>query len=335
MVGLSGWAYYNKHVIAGSIAGAQTDYQKKVIVHYGSGADSGENVYCNNHCKTDFGDLRIILADSTHLDIHIESQVNSDYAIVWFEVDAIPADPDTKTIYVCYGKADATTTSNGTNTFLLFDDFSSDTTGNYTKAGTVTYDAVNDWVVLGLDTEVVEQSRSRMFQGNFSNYAARAKVNFVGTYHAPYSQGGISVCKSGTTSGYEGCIIDGTLIANKLRMTEDEATELASVAFTATRSVWYRMEFACMASVQKYKNWLATNSEPAAYDLSATDASKNAGGAGFFAYSKQIYCDELAVRKYVDPEPAHGAWSGETARIKGSSLPSTMMTLLNNKIFFS
>ena len=41
------WSYRKSHVI-NSAAGAGTDYQVKIVVHYGSGADSGENVYLNS-----------------------------------------------------------------------------------------------------------------------------------------------------------------------------------------------------------------------------------------------------------------------------------------------
>jgi len=48
--------------------------------------------------------------------------ISSSQLIVWVKIDNIPASGG-KTIYIYYGKSDATTTSNGTNTFLVWDDF--------------------------------------------------------------------------------------------------------------------------------------------------------------------------------------------------------------------
>jgi len=121
---LAGWLYRKQHVIEGSSAGAVTDYQIRIVVHYGVGTDSGEDVYLNEHCRTDFGDVRFTDSDGiTELPYWMEEKVDGDYAIFWVKVPSIPASPDTATIYIYYGKSDATTTSNGEATFQFFDDF--------------------------------------------------------------------------------------------------------------------------------------------------------------------------------------------------------------------
>lgn len=124
---LSGWSYRRSHVIIGSTAGAVTDYQIRITVHYGGGTDSGENVYLSGKCRSDFGDIRFTSADGvTLLSYWMETYVASNYAAFWVKVPSIPASPSSTTIYIYYGKADATTTSNGANTFLSFRDLSSD-----------------------------------------------------------------------------------------------------------------------------------------------------------------------------------------------------------------
>lgn len=51
------WRYRKSHIINPS-TGAGTNYQTKRKLHYGSGVDSGEDVYLNGHSRTDFGDVR-------------------------------------------------------------------------------------------------------------------------------------------------------------------------------------------------------------------------------------------------------------------------------------
>ena len=124
---LGGWQYRKSHVIEGSPAGAVADYQVRIITHYGSGSDSGEHVYLNEHARADFGDVRFTGSDGeTLLDDWIEELVEGDYAVFWVEVPSIPASPDTAMIYIYYGKGDATSISDGDATFEFFDDFSSD-----------------------------------------------------------------------------------------------------------------------------------------------------------------------------------------------------------------
>jgi len=109
MPGLTGWYHHKSHTITGSAAGAQTNYQVGVKVYYGPGTDGTEvvggttfgKVYCDSRCKTDFGDIRFTRSDgATLLDYWIEEQVDSNYAIIWIEVDSIPASPSTVDIFV-------------------------------------------------------------------------------------------------------------------------------------------------------------------------------------------------------------------------------------------
>ena len=122
MTWLTSWNYRKSHVI-NYAAGAGTLYQKQVTVHYGSGTDGDDDVYLNSHSRTDFGDVRFTDDDgSTLLDYWMEEKVDSDYSIFWVKV-ADDLSTVAVTVYVYYGKADATTISNGTDTFLQFDHF--------------------------------------------------------------------------------------------------------------------------------------------------------------------------------------------------------------------
>ena len=118
---LAGWQYRKSHVINSAI-GAGTNYQVMITVHYGSGADSGGDVFCNGHSRTDFGDVRFTATDgSTLLSYWMQSFVAGNNAVFWVKItDDLSS--QARTVYVYYGKSDAITTSNGDNTFILFQD---------------------------------------------------------------------------------------------------------------------------------------------------------------------------------------------------------------------
>ncbi|MEM3551734.1 MAG: DUF2341 domain-containing protein, partial [Candidatus Bathyarchaeia archaeon] len=105
------WQYRKSHVI-NSASGARTDYQVRIKVHYGSGTDSGEDVYLNGKCRADFGDVRFTDDDGiTLLNYWMEEKVDGDYAVFWVKVaDDLSVNP--ATIYIYYGNPSATTTSN-------------------------------------------------------------------------------------------------------------------------------------------------------------------------------------------------------------------------------
>jgi hypothetical protein len=139
---LSGWTYRKSHVI-NPASGAGTNYQVKITVHYGSGTDSGGDVYLNGKCRTDFGDIRFTKSDGeTLLDYWMEIKVDGDNAVFWVEVaDDLSYTP--QTIYVYYGNPSATTTSSDVDTFIRVIDGSQPVKGAWPLdegSGTTAYD---------------------------------------------------------------------------------------------------------------------------------------------------------------------------------------------------
>lgn len=113
---LSGWQYRKSNTI-NYASGAGTNYQIKYIIHYSSGTDNGNEMYCSSYCKTDFGDIRFTTVDgSTQLSYFLETKTDSDNATFWVK---ITSDLSTApvTIYVYFGKNDATSNSNENDVF--------------------------------------------------------------------------------------------------------------------------------------------------------------------------------------------------------------------------
>lgn len=107
-----------------------TNYQLPVDVNYGAGGDSGLSVYCHSLCDTDFDDIRFTKADGdTELDYWLEEYTGSGDATFWVEFHSI-LPTATNYFYMYYGKIGDTTTSNGVNTFIKFDDFERGSNGD-------------------------------------------------------------------------------------------------------------------------------------------------------------------------------------------------------------
>ena len=121
---LTGWSCRKSHTIDPA-TGAGQDYQIRVVVHFGSGTDDGENVYLLGWPKTDFGDVRFTDNNGvTLLKYWIEKKVDGDYAVMWVKVnDDLGVYP--VKIYIYY-YADEIAEDNGVATFIFFDDFEVD-----------------------------------------------------------------------------------------------------------------------------------------------------------------------------------------------------------------
>lgn len=118
------WAY--SRVL--TIVNPHNSYQMKMTI----GKSQGGEINCNGHCKNDFSDIRFINPDNnSQLSYWIENYSNGNQATFWVKLpSAIESHP---TIVIYYGNTAATSTSDGEATFWWFDDFQTDTTGEWTK----------------------------------------------------------------------------------------------------------------------------------------------------------------------------------------------------------
>ncbi|RLI53783.1 MAG: hypothetical protein DRP09_14830 [Candidatus Thorarchaeota archaeon] len=274
-------------------------------------SDSGEDVYLNGHCRTDFGDVRFTDDDGTTLlDYWVEEKVDGNYAVFWVEV-ADDLSSTSATIYIYYGKSDATTTSNGDDTFPFFDDFDSDTSGDYTQdSGTWTWETSNSWLKASGDgANLLHHSTYLMETG----YALRLKQKFD-SIDTNANNNGAVFGFSDTNNFYMGRQVgdqdyfdtEGVQFYKKVSASW---TKLANTSSTSVADQWYWLE----------NKWLsATHVKVLVNDVEKLDITSGleswtSGKIGIRAYlsTHTAYFDVLLVRKCVDPEPSHGSWGTE------------------------
>jgi len=317
MAWLSGWPYRKSHEIQGSTAGAQTDYQVRVVVHYGAGADSGEDVYLNGKCRTDFGDIRFTDSDeTTELDYWMEEYVDSDYAVFWVKIPSIPASPDTATIYIYYGKADATTTSNGFNTFPdLFDDFDDNSfdTSRWDEVDVGTGDAIEQNQRMELyvpaDTDCAQIVTKNAI--NIQNRLIEVYLN-----NTVISEVGLVLSLTKPTGGwfaepnwYMGRLYRSTL-TNKFRF-ERKVDGSHTLLYGGSPISWSeKVQFRITnTTIKGFEQTTQRFSET--YQLSSYNCYIGIKSRGLSGYLGTDWVDNILIRKYVDPEPSHGAWGTE------------------------
>jgi len=306
---LSGWTYRKSHII-NSATGAGTNYQVKVKVYYGSGTSSGENVYLGSKCRTDFGDVRFTDDDQTTLlDYWMQEKVDSNYAIFWVEV----ADDlgTAGTIYIYYGKSVATTTSSGVNTFDFFDDFndnSIDTTKWQTFNGTwsETTDVMRQTSTATQDPKKCIAKSAPT--GN--NYAFRAKVR-VDSGTNTDERGGVSI-KNNTTDGYAyNYVFHNHSTKNQVQFLNDMVAWGTAYTYSWVFGTWYWFEITTYGGSNVYgRCWTITATEPS-FNSQAWTGRTGYPALNGGSFNGTHSFDDAFMRKYVSPEPSHGAWGSE------------------------
>ena len=330
-----GWDYRKSHTINGSPVGLLSDYAIRIVVHYGSGIDSGEDVYLENNCRTDFGDVRFSRSDgSTQLDYWIEERTDGDNAIFWVEVNSIPASPGSATIYIYYGNSTATTTSNGNNTFDWFDDFESDSSTDYDIGRHTTiwhglgaynlyYDPVNRRVAYDTGDNFTGGWMVRSSNLSIQNFAAKVTFGVTGFYPSNTTNG-ILGRWTGNSAFYSFYVAGGVYTAPALA--RDARTTIIASPPTNTYHPFGGTPHT--AELRIYGNSLTgiyNEGEADEVILTATDSTHaGAGQVEVIIGQSTGWFDFFFVRKYVDPEPSHGSWGGEEGipayfRVTGSA----------------
>ena len=301
------WAYSKSHVV-GYAAGAGTNYQKRVVVHFGSGTDGGEDVYCSSHCKTDFGDVRFTSSDGASLlDYWLESKVDGDYAVFWVEV-ADSLESAAKTIYVYYGNAPASTTSDGDSTFLFFDHFpgSSIDTAKW-NGGTVDTAVASSIMSHSKASGVYSWLTTVNSFGPAVRYRAYGQVYQVGGPSSEHRFGMLNGVTNteGAFIWYNSNVTKFKKIAAKSGVSTNTDMAQALDVNWHIFQVLYASSASCKFQIDANAvEEITTNCPSVAIPICSTVYSNNATEA----ISK---FDWVFISKYVSPEPAHGAWGSE------------------------
>jgi len=313
---LSGWNYRKSHVIVGSTAGAQTNYQVKVIVHKGSGSDSGADVYTNNHCLDDFGDVRFTKDDKiTQMDYWMESKVDADNAVFWVEIPSIPANPDTVTIYIYYGKASTATTSNGPNTFTLFDDFEDGSfdTGKWVKTeengGTVTESGGKLSLTCGA---VANQEASVRSISTYLYKALRFRAKYPTGVYRSYQDIGYNGSTDLETiaNGLWGLVWDGD--NGQFRTAKAGTSTATSLVIGKGTTYTYEITWKNgQGKLLRSDSVLATHTTNIMTTACYATGSNWTHGTVAPASGHTIEIEWMLVREWVDPEPSHSTWGSE------------------------
>ena len=300
------WNYRKSHIINGS-AGAGTLYQIRIVAHKTTGSDNGTDVYLGNNVNNDFGDVRFTAGDGTTvLDYWLEtgSLVSGTQAAFWVEVSADLG--SNQTIYLYYGNGSATTTSNGVNTFILFDDFTGSSLdgSKWTKynGGTPSFGSG----LMTVSANSADPGKIVATGGGLTanNNAIVARVERTGGTHDDERFGvGVRTTNGSPAQGYNYALrtLTGT---NQTWFLDDGVAWYGGTYGTWSLSTYYILEV-CHdgTNVRGRTNYTTWNTQGLAGRTGTTYLALNIG-----SWDAITVWDWAFIRKCIAIEPTHSTW---------------------------
>lgn len=309
------WGYYKTQIING-LASQPFGYPITITAHYGSGSDSGENVYLNSLSKPDFSDVRFTSSDGiTELSYWIQSVSPSNVAT--FKVN-VPNSPEPQTeIRLYYGNSLATSQSNINNVYIFGDDFRTETSLDTAK-----------WNTLGSPSLAFDSTNGlRLTSVNSpAAIATKTMIDFSQRLRVGYEWGEIT---STSWGGDIGLNTELTLPqyqhANHLREAIDPANAFGKKISGAYTELYansaYSLGSLTSSEIQtnggSYIRLLKDN----------TEVYKDTTNGGLNLASSYIMFESFAsgsnpvtmqltyiyIGNIADPEPTYGTWGQETS----------------------
>lgn len=310
---LSGWNY-RKSITLSRASGAVTNYQMKLLVGESSGA-TGEDVDCGGFCLSSFNDLRFTTSDGTTLlDYWIESITGTtpnQLATIWIEFDSIGT--SATTFYMYYGNANASAYSNGSNTFIAFDDFEDDTVGQIPS----------DWV----EDENPANGSFLTISGGYSGKGAEGTCSAtVYSAKGPTISPGTQSCIEARVkfvgdgefrlSGYIAGFRRETQAANFQYLTNDSPYWIDSGV--AEDANWHKLKI-MIYDTNKVDYWLDSNSWTNKNIYGSSQSWTYYGVR--FQQTGTVDVDEIFVRNYRATEPTWGTWGAVESKRQDFIVP--------------
>lgn len=341
---LKGWQKKKPINISVSSGSTEKDYQVPINVTY------------DDDMQPDFDDLRFVNgSENVELDYWIENKSDSEWAYVWVKVDQ-NITTENYTIYVYYNNPDVSTTSNGENTFLFFEDFDAGL-GKWTNFGDPSPETFqnsgfhDNW---GYSTKGDSTYPSGSYSSRYSNQLidiskgiiieSRHKEGDGLTDDWQYMTLGIGKLQSGYNDGDVSPSTIGEVYFDYITSGADYPEDYQKVIQYHHHSYDNPGPTYCLNESNDFQwhrytikyNPSTTN---ATYYQDGTFKCTNSSGArpydtlpiilGGRDHADQQFLDWVLARKYADPEPTYDFGAEEDANNQVPSNPQ-LLGILNN-----
>lgn len=302
---------------------ALDDYQVWLQLTRASGTDTGSRYYLDTDVLATFADIRFTDQDGNLLNHWIEAVSGSD-CYVWVKIPSLPCK-----VFLYYGNAAAPDISNGTNTFILFDDFERGVNGDpIGGAWTVELGAVT------ISTDhAYGGTRSAKFAG--AGVFARARIDFPAASNSYniriryWKETAVTSCYYLIHSNGVSCITTRATTAEDLYY-KNAADAWVDTTKNTVADAWRLHEFLNIDFAAQTWKWY----EEGVLVISAPQMRPSAEATNQIMYANfdptaghDIYIDNLIVRKWNVTEPVTGIAQQREIQALPTTLYPMMLTV--------
>jgi len=306
---LSGYGYRKKITISSS--SELTDYQLKFTVNRSTGTDSGFVVYIGTNCKDDYSDVRFTNSSDELLSYWIESS-DASSATIWVEADSLPS--GNTTMYLYYDNSSAVSVSNGTNTFIVFDDFSgaSLNTAIWNRHTNGTTTATQSGGKLTLTTAAGNSNWQSIRSKTTVSYNTSMRVKI--SQGAAQYQGWVGGSQTFDGYGYPTTAYYVMWIAGGYSTPSSLNTNVGTTTISSPGTTEYTYDIhggQNNQAVIRNGSSLGTRTDA----LTNTSYTVHVGMVSAYNAGYSLILDFLLVRKYTATEPTISSWGSEESRL--------------------
>lgn len=298
---LIGWRYRKLKSVIGTTAGAQINYQLKITVHKSIGIDTNTDIYLGSNVRNDFGDIRFTKSDGiTILNYWIETLTSGISASIWVNIPSIPISPGTTLIYIYYDNPSATSLSNGSNTFMFFDDFS----GNLSKWTVLAGSNIS--IINGVMDIPAQPNEGITFENtlNTNNYSLELIAKWISNSSGQGSRIQISFAYISTNTSIRMRTINTSIQCDYSVL--GAYTNIGQIGvYNAVDGAYHSWQFIKLGSSNQFMIFIDGNKIGATQVLPAAFNTTTNIGVSTFNSHDQV--DNIKVRSYSNPEPTFGA----------------------------
>jgi len=224
-----------------------------------------------------------------------------EYAVFWVKIED-SLESSSQTIYVYYGKADATTTSSGVDVFIFFDDFS------------VPIDWTNKWQSNNNGKYNVDAGRLKI-AGDASNQPICTKNNYIDVCVSVQMRN--SLLNKQSLFAFEQ-VAKGITSKDLLYISADQN----KIQYYLNGNLTDTNVIINLESYYHHKYYIPAsgNATLFLYDFLGAQVGTKTGTPAYRTIYPSLqaliansinYADDFYVRKYISPEPTHGAWGSQ------------------------
>ena len=291
-----------------------TAYQVKVDVTYDS------------DMKSNFEDIRFTDADGSTLLSHWrQSYTASASATFWVKIPSVPA--GSKTIYMYYGNASASSASDGDATFEFFDDFEDGDISDWSQYGSGRVQIANDggnYVLLKTAFNDPNGGYSVFNNGALSSFEAVFRTKRINENGGAQNRYGI---EDGSFNGYGPRMADFNSLPSAFaieRRTGGVGSDLASKSTSAYQwNTWMTVKFRRYGSTLEFE--LYDSSGSLAESISTSNSLYNSFDRFMVHGGWEFYTDDIRVRKYTSAEPTTSVGSEQGMYVSSGTIASQVL----------